>query len=233
MELYGTTTEHLGAVAVAARRWAAGNPLAVKREPLTIDEHHASPWVVEPFRRLDCAFPVNGAVAVLVSAAGAAAGLARPPVGIAGTGQGHRANLRRAGDDADVSTAAGVAAQQALRTARMTLRDVDVCQLYDCFTYATIVALEDFGFCAKGEGGDFVADGNIGPGGAIPTNTGGGQLSGYYLQGMTPVSEAIIQLRGDGGERQVDGAEVALVGGQGGVLDHHACLVLTAGGAHG
>jgi acetyl-CoA acetyltransferase len=233
MELYGTTTEHFGAVAVAARAWAAGNPLAVRREPMTLADHQASPWVVEPFRRLDCAFPVNGAVAVLVSAGDAAADLRRAPVGVAGLGQGHRANYRRAGDDADVSTAAGTAARQALTTAGMTLADIDVCQLYDCFTYATIVALEDFGFCAKGEGGDFVAEGTIAPGGALPTNTGGGQLSGYYLQGMTPISEAVIQLRADGGERQVDGAEVALVAGQGGVLDHHACVVLTAGAHDG
>jgi acetyl-CoA acetyltransferase len=228
MEQYGTTTEHFAAVAVSARRWAAGNPLAVKREPLTVEEHHASPWVVDPFRRLDCAFPVNGGVAVIVSAAEAAAQLRRPPVAIRGIGQGHRVNTRRAGGQAEVATAAGVAAAQALRTAGLSLSEVDICELYDCFTYATIVTLEDFGFCPKGEGGPFVADGNIDPGGTIPTNTGGGQLSGYYLQGMTPIAEAIIQLRGDGQARQVPGAGVALVAGQGGVMDHHACLVLTS-----
>jgi acetyl-CoA acetyltransferase len=226
MELYGTTEEHFAAVAIAARSWAAGNPYAVARAPMTLEDHHASPWIAEPFRKLDCAFPVNGAVAVLVSAPGTTDGR-RPLVHIAGIGQGHRGNLRESGCDADVSTGARQAAQQALRTSGYSLDDVDVCQLYDCFTYTTIVTLEDFGFCPKGEGGDFVLDGNIGPGGSIPTNTGGGQLSGYYMQGMTPVSEAIIQLRGDGGERQVDGASVALVGCQGGVLDYHACLILT------
>lgn len=233
MAQYGTTTEHLGAVAVSARRWAAGNPLAVAREPLTVEQHHASPWIVEPFRRLDCAFPVNGGVAVLVSAQPAAAELRRPPIRIAGVGQGHRANYRRAGADAEIRTAAGIATQQALDMARIALSDVDVCELYDCFTYATIVTLEDFGFCPKGEGGAFVQDGNIDPGGTIPTNTGGGQLSGYYLQGMTPIAEAIIQLRGDGGDRQVPAADVALATGQGGIMDHHASLVLTTEAARG
>jgi acetyl-CoA acetyltransferase len=227
MEQYGTTTEHFAAVAVSARRWAAGNPLAVARDPVTLEDHHASPWIVEPFRRLDCAFPVNGGVAVVVSAHDAAADRQRPPVFVAGVGQGHRANYRRAGGDAEIRTAAGVASRQALEMSGLTLTDLDVCQLYDCFTYATIVTLEGLGFCPAGEGGPFIADGHIDPGGSIPTNTGGGQLSGYYLQGMTPLSEAIIQVRGDGGERQVDGVDVALAAAQGGVMDHHACLVLT------
>lgn len=226
MALYGTTTRHLGAVATTARAWARGNPAAVARGPMTLEDHAHSPWVVEPFRRLDCAFPVNGAIAVVVSAPERAENGPHPAVRIAGLGQGSRGNLREPGADAEVHTGAGPASAQALRMAGIALDDIDVCQLYDCFTYATIVTLEDFGFCAKGEGGDFVLDGNIAPGGRIPTNTGGGQLSGYYLQGMTPLSEAVIQLRGDGGERQVDGASVALVGTQGGILDHHACLVL-------
>jgi acetyl-CoA acetyltransferase len=233
MGLYGTTSEHLGAVAVSARRWAAGNPLAAIRTPLTLEEHHASPLIVDPLRRLDCAFPVNGGIAVLVSSRAAAAGCRRPGVRVAGIGQGHRGKVRHAGDDSEVRTGAGQASGAALEMAGVTLADVDVCETYDCFTSTTIVTLEDFGFCAKGEGGDFVLEGNIDPGGSIPTNTGGGQLSGYYVQGMTPISEAIIQARGDGGERQVAGAEVILVGTQGGILDYHACLVLTREGHRG
>jgi acetyl-CoA acetyltransferase len=228
MEDYGTTSDHLGAVAVTARRWAAGNPLAVAREPLTLDDYYAAPWIVEPFRRLDCAFPVNGGVAVVVSALDSARDLRRSPVFVSGIGQGHRANHRRSGCDAEVSTAAGTASRQALRMAGVRLADIDVCELYDCFTYATIVTLEDLGFCEKGDGGPFVEGGHTDPGGSIPTNTGGGQLSGYYLQGMTPIMEAIIQLRGDGGERQVRPVNVALAAGQGGIMDHHACLVLTS-----
>jgi acetyl-CoA acetyltransferase len=131
------------------------------------------------------------------------------------------------GAELETETPAGTAAARSLQMAGIGLGDIDVLELYDCFSYATIVLLEDLGFCEKGEGGPFVTDGEIGPRGTIPTNTGGGQLSGYYLQGMTPLSEALIQLRGDGGERQVAGAATALVHGHGGILEHHACAVLT------
>jgi len=227
MARYGTTTDHLGAVAVTARTWATGNPRAIMRTPLTLDEHRASPLIADPFRRLDCSFPVNGGAAFLVSADTAAVGSSNGRVRIAGLGQGHRSNYHYAGAEPEVETAAGIAAAQALRMADVVLGDIDICELYDCFTYTTIVLLEDLGFCEKGAGGDFVREGNIAPGGSIPTNTGGGQLSGHYLQGMTPLCEAIIQLRGDGGDRQVPDAEVALVHGHGGILNFHACAVLT------
>lgn len=226
MARYGTTLDHLGAVAVAARTWAMGNPRAMVRSPLTMEQHHASPLIADPFRRLDCAFPVNGGAAFVVSA-DSAGGSSKRRVRIAGIGQGHRANYRYAGAEVEVDTTAGVAAGRALQMADVALRDVDICELYDCFSYSTIVLLEDLGFCEKGGGGDFVLDGNIEPGGTIPTNTGGGQLSAHYMQGMTPLCEAIIQIRGDGGDRQVRDAQVALVHGHGGILNLHACAVLT------
>jgi acetyl-CoA acetyltransferase len=105
--------------------------------------------------------------------------------------------------------------------------DIDVCEIYDCYTYTVIVTLEDYGFCPKGEGGPFVASGVLRPGGALPTNTGGGELSAFYLWGMTPMSEAIIQARGEGGERQVERHDVVLVSGNGGTLDYHATAVLS------
>jgi acetyl-CoA acetyltransferase len=111
--------------------------------------------------------------------------------------------------------------------AGITLDDVDVVELYDCYTFTVLVCLEDYGFCKKGEGGPFVAGGRIAPGGSLPVNTGGGQLSSFYMWGMTPISEAVIQLRGDGGERQVPEAEVALVSGNGGILSTHSTLILT------
>jgi acetyl-CoA acetyltransferase len=111
--------------------------------------------------------------------------------------------------------------------AGITNDDIDVCELYDCYTYTTLVTLEDYGFCRKGEGGAFVEDGRLGPGGALPTNTGGGELSGYYMWGMTPLSEGVIQARGQGGERQVAKHDVVLISCQGGVLDYHGCLVLS------
>lgn len=111
--------------------------------------------------------------------------------------------------------------------AGITLADVDQCQIYDAFSYITLLTLEEYGFCQKGEGGPFVASGVTGPGGALPTNTGGGHLSGFYLQGMTPVAEAVIQARGQAGERQCARHDIVLVTNEGGRFDHHACLVLS------
>jgi acetyl-CoA acetyltransferase len=112
--------------------------------------------------------------------------------------------------------------------AGVTLDDVDVVELYDCYTITVVVTLEDYGFCEKGEGGAFVSSGILGPEGKLKLNTGGGQLSGYYMWGMTPLSEAVMQVRGTAGERQVDSHSVALVSGNGGVFDHHATIVLGA-----
>ncbi len=111
--------------------------------------------------------------------------------------------------------------------AGVTVDDVDLLELYDCYTFTVLVTLEDYGFCAKGEGGKFVANGRTGPGGELPVNTGGGQLSSYYLWGMTPLTEAVIQARGQGGGRQVDNHDVILVSGNGGILDHHSTLILS------
>ena len=115
---------------------------------------------------------------------------------------------------------------KALAMADAQLADVSQCQLYDCYTYTVITTLEDYGFCAKGEGGPFAASGAIGRGGSLPTNTGGGQLSSYYMWGMTPTSEAIIQGRGQGGQRQAAN-QLILVSGNGGTLHHHSTLLLS------
>jgi acetyl-CoA acetyltransferase len=104
---------------------------------------------------------------------------------------------------------------------------VDLLELYDCYTFTVLITLEDYGFCPKGEGGPFVADGRLGPGGTLPCNTGGGQLSAFYMWGMTPLSEAIVQIRRRAGERQVDRTDVVMVSGNGGVLEHHATLILS------
>jgi len=117
---------------------------------------------------------------------------------------------------------------QALQMADVELGDIDIRQIYDCFTYTTLVTLEDYGYCAKGEGGEAFSNGRLGPGGDLPTNTGGGQLSGYYMWGMTPISEAIIQTRGQARERQVPKHDLTLVSGNGGALQYHASLVLGA-----
>lgn len=227
MALYGTTHDQLGAVAVSNRKWAAMNPRAIMRTPITLEDYHNSRWIVEPFHLLDCTLVNNGAIAVIVTSPERAADLKQPPVHVVGMGQGHPGNPRRAGFENETNTGARIAKDTAFRMAGITVEDVDVCELYDCYTYTTVVTLEDYGFCAKGEGGPFVADGKLEPGGSLPTNTGGGQLSGYYMWGMTPLSEGIIQARGQAGERQVPEHDVVLVSCQGGILDYHACLILS------
>ena len=227
MELYGTTNDHLGAIAVSTRAWATMNPRAQMREAIDLEDYHNSRWIMEPFHLLDCCLVSNGGVAMVVSAAERAPDMPQPPVYVWGMGQGHHATLNRAGWDPDIHTAASKAKETAFRMAGIDLQDIDVCEMYDCYTYTVLVTLEDYGFCAKGGGGPFVADGKLGPGGALPTNTGGGQLSAFYMWGMTPLSEGVIQARGQGGERQVEKHDFVLVTGNGGVLNNHACLILS------
>ena len=224
MHLYGTTQDHLGAVAVAQRRWANLNPQAqLHDQPLTLEDYHRSRWVVEPFHLFDCCLVSNGGLAVIVTSAERARNLRRPPVSIWGMGQGHLG-----GDPSETLASGAVLAREpAFRMAGITLGDVDVVELYDCYTFTVIVTLEDYGFCPKGEGGPFVASQVTGPGGRLAVNTGGGQRASFYMWGMTPVSEAVIQLRGDGGARQVPKHDVALASGNGGVLSTHSTLVLS------
>lgn len=226
METYGTTYEHLGQVAVSQRQWAAMNPRAQQRDPMTMEDHHRSRFVVEPLRLFDCCLVSNGGVAVIVTSAKRARDLKQKPVYIKGMGQGHFGDAQRRGREPLIQTGLKPAVETAYRMAGVSAADIDACQLYDCYTYTVIVSLEDLGFCAKGEGGPFVADGKLGPGGALPTNTGGGQLSGYYMWGMTPLSEGVLQMQGTAGERQLPNLQHMLVTGNGGVLSYHACLVL-------
>ena len=223
MYKYGTTNDHLGAVAVSERDWANLNPDAqFHKAPMTIADYHASRWVVEPFHLYDCCLVSNGGLAVIVTSAERAKTLKRPPVYVLGMGQGHPG-----GDPLDtLVSGAPIAKETAFKMAGIKLNDVNFCELYDCYTFTVLVTLEDYGFCKKGEGGPFVASGAIAPGGALPVNTGGGQLSSFYMWGMTPVAEAIVQMRGDGGRRQVPKHDVGLVSGNGGILATHSTLVL-------
>jgi len=225
---YGTTSEQLGAIAVAQRGWAALNPVAQLREQITIEDYLASRWIAEPFRLLDCCLVSNGGIAVIVTTAERAASLAQPPVHVVGWGQGHPGHAFRRSDDFGLTTGAAISGSAALAMAGIRIADVDVAELYDCYTFTVLITLEDYGFCAKGEGGPFVASGILGPEGKLKVNTGGGQLSSYYLWGMTPLSEAVIQARGQGGDRQVPDHDLILVSGNGGVLDHHSTLVLSS-----
>jgi acetyl-CoA acetyltransferase len=223
MHLYGTTNDDLGAIAVAQRAWANRNPRAQFHDaPMTLDDYHRSRWVVEPFHLFDCCLVSNGGVAVIVTSTERARDRNASPVYVRGMAQGHPG-----GDPTDTLTSGAVLTKEpALGMAGIELDDIDVVELYDCYTFTVLVCLEDYGFCKKGEGGAFVRDGRTAPGGSLPVNTGGGQLSSFYMWGMTPISEAVIQLRGEGGERQVPDAEVALVSGNGGILSTHSTLVL-------
>ncbi len=227
MELFGTTSEQFGAVAVAQREWAVMNPHAQMRKPITLEDHQSSRWVVEPLHLLDCCLVSNGAVAVVVTSSERAKDLRQPPVHLLGLGQFAPGDSKRTDREPGIYTGATEAGRQAFTQAGVSVHDFDFLEIYDCYTYTVIVTLEDYGFCKKGEGGAFVADGKLGPRGSLPTNTGGGQLSSYYMWGFTPLSEAIIQLRGQAGERQVAKHDLALVSGNGGFLNFHGTLVLS------
>ena len=224
MHVYGTTQDHLGAVAVSQRRWANMNPTAqFHATPLSLAQYHASRWVVEPFHVLDCCLVSNGGIAVIVTSAERARALRKPPIYIWGMGQGHPG-----GDPTETLTSgAPLAGRTAFAMAGIDTHDVDLCELYDCYTFTVLVTLEGYGFCAKGESGPFVADGRTAPGGSLPVNTGGGQLSSSYMWGMTPIAEAVVQARGEAGERQVPHHDVVLVSGNGGLLSTHSTLVLS------
>ncbi|HEU5158831.1 MAG TPA: acetyl-CoA acetyltransferase [Streptosporangiaceae bacterium] len=231
---YGTTHEQFGHVAVAQRAHAARNERALKRAPITLDDYLASRWIAEPFRLLDCCLETDGGCAVVVTSAARARDLRRPPVLISGAVWGGGDSLlsgagAAGGTDLTVSEASRIA-PRLYAMAGVGPADIDVAEIYDCFTYSVIVQLEDYGFCAKGEGGPYVASGATRLGGALPVNTHGGFLSEGYVHGINHIAEAVSQLRGAAGDRQVPGAEVALSTAQPGyILAGTSALILRAG----
>ncbi len=226
MHEYGTTRMQLAEVAVAASQWASLNPDALRREPLTADQVIASPAISDPLRKLDCCLVSNGGGAIVLTAADRAT---RKPVDIHGVGEshshGHASSMR-----SFTRTDAVESSHAAYAMAGVGPDDIDVVQIYDAFTINVIVGLEDTGFCAKGEGGPFVLRG-IGPGARLPVNTSGGGLR-YCHPGMFGIFllvEAVRQLRGEAGERQVAGARRALVHGYGGIFAGNATAILGRG----
>jgi len=230
MARYGTTEEQMAEVAVAIRAHAALNPKAQKREPITIQDVMASKRISSPLKMLDCALVSDGAVAFIVTSADRAVELRKRPVKILGIGYGHRHGY--VGETRDlVVTGAIDSGARAFREARLGPGDIDVAEIYDCFTITVLCELEDLGFCPKGEAGRFVEDGRLRPKGAFPITTHGGLLSCMHSGlsgGMMHVVEGVRQIRGEAGAAQVPGVETALVHGNGGVIAIHCTAILGA-----
>jgi acetyl-CoA acetyltransferase len=228
MHEYGTTREQLAEVAVATRKWAAMNPKAFKREPITIQDVLDSRPIADPLHLLDCCLVTDGGGALVVAAADRAADLRTPPVWILGHGQSHTHYSIAQMPDLASADAIAAAGRDAFQMAGLTPGDVDVAEVYDSFTITVIMTLEALGFCARGEGGAFVSGQRTAPGGPFPLNTNGGGLSYTHpgMYGIFPLIEATRQLRGECGERQVADARTALAHGTGGVLSSAATVLL-------
>ncbi len=220
MELYGTTVAHFGEVAVAHREFALLSDNAVMKKPITLEDHANSRMISDPFRLLDCSLESDGGAACIVSAAERAGDMKHRRVYIAGVAEGHPDSPGSITQRPDM-TSLGIAKASArcFQMAGVTHADIDLTEIYDCFTYAVIRQLEDLGFCKKGEGGPFVEGGRLRLGGALPTNTHGGLLSQAHVWGLNHIVELVRQLRGDGGRAQVQDAEVGLVTGYGDMGD--------------
>ncbi len=225
MARHGTRPEALAEVAVAAHAHAARTPHAQSRGKLDMDGYFASRMLVEPLRRADCCLISDGAAAVVVCSVERARDARPRPVRLLGMGQAHSLGTITNPTHFDTLPAARCG-PRALARAGLSAADVDVALLYDCFTIVVLMQLEAYGFCAPGEAGEFVAGGRIGPGGTLAVNPSGGLLAEGYGGGMLHVVEAVRQLRGEAGLRQVPDAQVALVSGHGLGMNTHATLIL-------
>lgn len=227
----GGGAEDLGAVAVAQRRYAERNPRAVRRAPLDLEAYLASPYVVEPFRAPDCTIEVDGACAVVVSSLDRARDLRHPPAVVASGA--YRAGPRSGLDIGDhllwddyTRNYTSLLAGELYGTAGLAPADVQLAEIYDCFSSTVLIGLEGLGLCGRGEAGGFVRSGATALDGALPTNTHGGLLAEGYLHGMNTVAEAALQVQGRGGDRQVPRHEVCAV--TSGALMDGSALLLTA-----
>ncbi len=225
MHDHGTTEEQLARIAIAARAHGAANADAQLRKPLTMEEYFASPWVVEPLRRADCCLISDGAAAVVVmSAERARKRGVRAPVPILGFGQGNSSSdvpLRR-----DLTeTKADVSARTAYAMAGLGPKDIDVAQIYDCFTITALMTLEAYGLCPRGRSAEFFEEGGFGVDGCLPLNTSGGLLSETGMPGLQLVLEGVRQMRGTS-SNQKKGAKTCIVSNQGGIMHTHSTLIL-------
>ncbi len=229
MHEYGTTKEQLAHVAMTHRYHASLNPNAVFQTPITFEEYMESRWVAEPFGLLDCCPVSDGGAAYIVTTEQRAKELKKAPVYIRGIGQSHPSwEFFRRPDMA--ASGAAVSGRLCFESAGMSVEDVDFCEIYDCFTIVPIITLEEYGFVSRGKGGAFYQDGETRIDGRLPCNTSGGLLSETGMPGTQLVCEAVRQLRGECGVRQVKKHEVGLVSQQGGILTTHATMLLSLEG---
>jgi acetyl-CoA acetyltransferase len=230
---FGTGPETWKEVAVATRRWANLNPRAMMHgRPMTYQDYYEARMIVEPFRLFDICQISDSGRAFLVTTAERARDLKKPPVYIMGTGQDHPVSNPQQATFLTGNTGARLSSKQAFKMAGITLKDIDACEIYDCFTYTVEVELMDYGFYGRGEGKDFLKADRLGPGGDFPLNTSGGLLSEVYQMGFTPLTEAVVQLRGEAGERQLGPRtrtrepEIILVSNNGAVMQTHSTVIL-------
>jgi acetyl-CoA acetyltransferase len=228
MHEFGTTSEQLAAVAVSAREWSLLHPNPPYPKPLTIDDVVSSKMVTTPLHARDCCLVTDGGAAIVVTSAERAASLPRPPVYLRGFSES--SNHRAVSAMPDLTrTVASQTSRIALEMAGRSLSDIDTAHVYDAFTASLLILLEDIGFCGKGEGGPFIADGNIAPGGTVAVNTNGAGLSYTHpgMLGLFLLTEAVTQLRGDAGQRQVPDASTSLVHGMGLTIAAHSTAILS------
>jgi len=216
MHRYGTTNDDLGAIAVAQRQWALDNPRAqMRHKSMALEDYHRSPWVAEPFHVVDCCLQSDGACALLITSPERARDLAKQPVqilsGFTSAGPRNRGSMWGNFAPDTTVTYAEVHADRLFSKAGISRHDLDFAEIYDCFTYSVIGQMEGFGLIEKGGAGDFFRSGAGSRGGRLPINTHGGLLSEAYIHGLNSVVEAVSQLRGEAGARQVEGARLGLV----------------------
>jgi acetyl-CoA acetyltransferase len=229
MHQYGEerTRQALAEIAVSTRKWAQMNPKAVMREPMTFDDYHNSRWIARPFHLLDCCLVTDAGAAVVMTTPERARSLPKKPVWVLGAAEHHDHSLLHQMPDLTV-TPAHVTGPRALSLAGVKHDEIDLTMIYDSFTYTVLATLESLGYCGPGEGPDFVADQRTAPGGDFPLNTSGGGLSYTHpgMYGIFLIVEAVRQLRGETGERQLADPKLSLVNGTGGLLSSTGTIVL-------
>lgn len=227
MQVLGTGPDTWVEIAMSQRKWANLNPRATfYKKTMSREDYFNEPWINEPLRRADCCLMSDGGRAFIVTTAERAKNLKQPPVYIAGMGQNHHTadigqNIHTAGP-----TGAQKSGERAMKMAGITVKDINAAEIYDCFTYTVEISLQSYGFFKPGEGKNFFKNNRTGPGGEFPVNTSGGLLSEVYYMGFTPLTEGVMQLRGQCGERQIKDPHYILCSSNGGILQTHGTIIL-------